>query len=318
MTAAPRFTDTVRQELARLPLGTNAEVAAELAAIVRLAGSVTLTGTSPRVRLEVTTTSGAVARRTHALLTRLFDVRCELRVRAPGGVRTRSTYAVRVADGARAVAERLGVLDDHGSLRPVEPPPDGAPATAWLRGAVLAATSISAPGRPPHLEIVASSRTLADQLARLLAGQTAAHASVAPLSRDPDRWRVTVKSGAVIGELLVRVGATNAFLVWDDRRLRRQLRSDANRLANADAANLRRRIDAATTQLRAVERAIERLGWDALDDDLRAAALARLANPEASLAELGALFDPPQSKTTVRRRLKRIVDLAARADTAEA
>jgi cell division protein WhiA len=313
MSGTPRFTDTVRQELASLPLGGDEVIVAELAAIMRLAGSVTLSAAAPRVRLEVETGSGAVARRAHALLTHAFGVRCELRVRAPGGVRTSSTYAVRVADGAVAVAERLGVLDAAGHLASPTPPAGAAVAAAWLRGAVLTATSISAPGRAPHLEIVTRGHALAELVAELLRGHVGARASVAALARDPERWRVTVKSGAAIGELLVLVGATNAFLTWDDRRLRRQLRNEANRLANADAANLRRSIDAATAQLRAVEHAIERLGWDALDDDLREAALARLANPEASLAELGALFEPPQQKTTVRRRLQRIVELAARA-----
>jgi cell division protein WhiA len=120
-----------------------------------------------------------------------------------------------------------------------------------------------------------------------------------------------VKSGATIGELLTTMGATGAFLAWDERRLRRQLRSDATRLANADAANLRRTIDAAAMQVRAVETVVAELGWEALDEPLRAVALARLANPEASLSELGELVDPPVAKSVVHRRLRRLEELAA-------
>jgi DNA-binding transcriptional regulator WhiA len=61
-----------------------------------------------------------------------------------------------------------------------------------------------------------------------------------------------------------------------------------------------------------VEAAIANVGWDALDDDLRGVALARLANPGASLAELGELVDPPVGKSAVHRRLKRLEALAAR------
>jgi cell division protein WhiA len=126
------------------------------------------------------------------------------------------------------------------------------------------------------------------------------------------RPRVVVKSGATIGELLTTMGATGAFLAWDERRLRRQLRSDATRLANADAANLRRTIEAAATQVRTVETVVAQVGWERLEEPLRAVALARLANPEASLSELGELIDPPVAKSVVHRRLKRLEDLADR------
>ena len=121
---------------------------------------------------------------------------------------------------------------------------------------------------------------------------------------------MVLKSGERIGALLVAVGASQAFLTWDERRLRRQLRNDANRLANADAANLRRSSDASAAQVAALEAAIAAAGWDALDDELRAIALARLANPEASLAELGQLVDPPVGKSAVHRRLARLQRLA--------
>jgi DNA-binding protein WhiA len=97
--------------------------------------------------------------------------------------------------------------------------------------------------------------------------------------------------------------------------LRHEVRSAATRLANADAANVRRTIDAASAQVADVERVIERLGWDALDEDLRGVALARLANPMASLAELGELCDPPLSKSAIHRRLQRLRTLAGGART---
>jgi cell division protein WhiA len=125
---------------------------------------------------------------------------------------------------------------------------------------------------------------------------------------------VICKSGATIGRLLLAVGAADAAAVWEERRTRRRLRNDANRLANADAANLRRTIDAAAAQVAAVERVVEELGWTALEEDLRAVALARLANPAASLSELGELVDPPIGKSAVHRRLRRLEALAPRRD----
>jgi cell division protein WhiA len=313
--AGASFTDAVRQELARCPIGEDDEVRAELAAILRLAGSLTLgggggEGSRSRRTLEVATMSGAVARRTFGLLQHRFGVRPELLVRAPAGVRRRSTYGVRVP-GAGPIARDLGVLDADG--RPLaDPPPhlEGGPRDAYLRGAVLAAGSLSAPGRPPHLEVAVRSRSYADGLAELIREAVGGTAT----ATGDERPRVVLKSGATIGELLAAVGAVDARTIWEDRRTRRRLRNDANRLANADAANLRRTIEAASAQVRAVERVVGARGWEALDDELRAVALARLANPAASLTELGELVDPPIGKSAVHRRLRRLEDLDPAAD----
>ena len=304
------FTDAVRQELARQPLPADVAARAELAALARIAGTVTVRGgvsAGDRIRIEIRTPSGAVARRAFALLQACYGVRGELVVYAPAGMRTTSAYAVRVGPQAHRVGRDLGLLDAQG--RPEDDPATTLPpqdAAAFVRGAFLAGGSLSAPGRPAHLEIAVSSSRLARQLADAMGSLLEGSVGVV----DGERARVVVKSGQAIGELLTAIGATGAFLAWDDRRLRRQLRSDATRLANADTANLRRTIEAAAAQVEAVERAVAAHGWDALDEQLRAVALARLANPAASLTELGQLLDPPVAKSAVHRRMRRLQQLA--------
>jgi cell division protein WhiA len=306
------FTEAVRQELSRTPIEGDAPPRAELSGIVRLAGSIAVRGGDDRgLRLEVATTSGAVARRTFGLLQHRYGVRPELLVRAPGGVRRRTVYGVHVGASARRIAEDLQVVDSSG--RPLDELPaglEGKVRLAYLRGAVLASATVSHPARAPHLEIAVASDRVAGELAELVRGVVGGTVSVV----EGPRRRVVIKSGERIGELLAALGATRAFLDWDDRRLRRQLRGEANRLANADGANLRRTIEASADQVRAVETTITALGWDRLDEELRVVALARLANPEASLAELGELVDPPVGKSAVHRRLRRLALLAARAE----
>ncbi len=306
-------TERVRQELSRLEVRGDAVGRAELAALLRFAGSLHLVGTGggvARLRMEIETMSGAVARRAFALLQATHEVRAELRVRAPGGMRRRSTYGVVVGeDVAAQVALDLALVDADG--RPTRRAPArtvaGPRGPAYVRGAFVAAGSVSAPGRPPHLEIGVRSADAAEQLRDLIGSMVDGHVAVGETDAG---HRVVLKSGEAVGELLAGLGATNAFLARDEQRLRRQLRNDAQRLANADAANLRRATAAATGQTRAVERAIEVLGWDDLDDDLRQVALARLANPSASLAEIGALCDPAVGKSAVHRRLQRLTSAA--------
>ncbi|MBW3662264.1 MAG: DNA-binding protein WhiA [Actinobacteria bacterium] len=309
--AGTSFTDRVRQELARIEPERACDQLAELAALLRLAGGLHLRGgdAGNSVALEVETTSGAVARRVYALLQR-YEVDTELRVRQPGGVRRRSTYVVAVTTGARAVATATGLLDGDG--RPGHDVSETllrgeCDRRAYARGALLAAASFSTPGRAPHLEIAVRDAAVAQRIAGLLTDLTAGNATV---NRTRRGHRVVLKSTEAIAHLLAATGAGDAYLAWEEHRLRRQLRAEATRLANADAANLQRAVAAASTQLRDVERAVAVLGWQGMSDGLRQVALARLANPSASLSELGELCDPPVDKSSVLRRLRRLSELA--------
>lgn len=317
MRPAGGFTDTVRQELASLEITDLASASAELAAIAALRGSVVVARTSDgRIagdagQLEITTVSGAVARRTHGLISRVLGWAPQLAVRTDSGMSRRTTYGIRCT--LTAPLRTLLGLDESLLGRGVE---DGATGqdhaihvgerTAWLRGAMLSAVWLSAPGRPPHLEVRVERPAVTAVLCAHLEEVIGVRAVVIA-GEHAREDRVVLKSGEAIGDLLVAVGASSAFLAWDERRLRRQLRSDANRLANADTANVRRSVRAADRQVRRIEAVVQRWGWEVLDEPDRQVALARIANPTASLAELGRLLDPPVSKATVARRLDRIM-----------
>jgi hypothetical protein len=121
--------------------------------------------------------------------------------------------------------------------------------------------------------------------------------------------RVVVRDGDAIGALLTHVGAHSSVLAWEERRMRREVRATANRLANFDDANLRRSARAAVAAGARVDRAMEILGNDAPGHLLDAGRL-RLMHPQASLEELGTLADPPLTKDAVAGRIRRLLALA--------
>ena len=100
-------------------------------------------------------------------------------------------------------------------------------------------------------------------------------------------------------------------LALEERQVLAETRSQANRLANADHANLVRTSRSARRQLEAVEwlRAHDELA--SLPDPLREAAELRLRHPTASLRELASRTDPASTKATVHRRLRLLEGLAA-------
>ena len=63
--------------------------------------------------------------------------------------------------------------------------------------------------------------------------------------------------GAWLTLWLTRMGAHQTLFQWEDRRMRKEVRATANRLANFDDANLRRSAQAAVAACARVERALE-------------------------------------------------------------
>ena len=99
------------------------------------------------------------------------------------------------------------------------------------------------------------------------------------------------------------------MLAWEERRIRREVRATANRLANFDDANLRR-------SARAAVAAAARVDPGAGDprrrrpDHLAIAGRLRLEHRQASLEELGALADPPMTKDAIAGRIRRLLAMA--------
>ena len=317
------FTSAVRLELASLPVPSEREARAELAGMLlvgvdgarigrmvrELAGL--RPGDLPLARLcddellRVDVPSSAVARRAMALVQRALGLRPRLTAISTTARRPHGP-AYRVTVPVSAVREREAGRGPRSTMRAAPDPAEDldTETASLLRGVVLLGGSFSSPDRPVHVELSGVPDGLAPlliaALEQLVPGCRAVH--------DGLRGRIVVKSGATTADLLAALGATRAFLTFDDRRLRRQLRGEANRLANADAANLARVARSAGGQVDAIERAVAREGWDVFERDLRDVALARLANPSASVSELAELLAVPRA--TLHRRLARIEEVA--------
>src|SRR5262249_54016351 len=115
------------------------------------------------------------------------------------------------------------------------------------------------------------------------------------------------KGTEAIADVLVPSGAVDLVLALEEQAVLAATRADANRLANADHANLVRTSRAAHAQLEA----LQRLDVDALPDELREIALLRLRHPTASTAELARRCKPGLSKASAYRRLRRLQELSS-------
>jgi DNA-binding protein WhiA len=109
-----------------------------------------------------------------------------------------------------------------------------------------------------------------------------------------------------IGALLALAGANDTALRFEEHAVVAATRAGANRLANADEANLVRTARAAHRQLEA----IRALDLGDLPPHLAEIAELRLRYPSASLRELAGKARPPVTKAAAHRRLQAVVRLA--------
>jgi len=306
------MTSLVKDELSRVSVLKPCCRKAEVSTLLRFAGGLHLA--AGRIVVEAELDTGAAARRLRKELAEVFGHASELLVLAPGGLRKGNRYLVRVEKDGESLARQTGLVDSHG--RPVRGLPRQVVAgttcdceAAW-RGAFLAHGSLTEPGRSMSLEVTCSGPEVA--LAMVGAARRLKITAKAREVRGVDR--VVVKDGDAISALLTRLGAHDSVLAWEERRMRREVRATANRLANFDDANLRRSARAAVAAGARVERALEILGEEA-PAHLIVAGQLRIKHRQASLEELGQLADPPLTKDAIAGRIRRLLALADRRAT---
>jgi hypothetical protein len=175
----------------------------------------------------------------------------------------------------------------------------------------LARGSLSLGATRSHLEFVVDPRDASELARRLdLLGLPAA------VRVRRGRGVVTWKSGDRVAAFLRAIGAGPSLLELEARRVARTLRGDLNRLLNAEAANLERAVGASARQLQAIASLAADGRLAAEREAVQAAAGARRAIPDGTLAELAAELGVTRS--SVQRALERIERLARHPSVADA
>jgi hypothetical protein len=302
--------EDVREELARIAPARPCDRLAELSALFHVAGSLHLHGRGGW-SLHLDLGSGAAARRAFRLL-RDERIRSEVRTyrRRAFDRATRYQLHVEGSEDALDAFVAAGVLDRRHA--PLARPPRRVVARvccrgAYLRGAFLGGGSLSAQ-RSPHLEL----RTATLESAEFLAG-VADDAGIRLFTADrPTHAVAYAKSWDAIESVLALAGAAESVLALEERSVVAATSERANRLANADHANLVRTSRAARLQLEAVATLAADRRLETLPQPLREAADLRRRHPSDSLRELATRADPPASKAAMHRRLRRLEELAER------
>lgn len=177
---------------------------------------------------------------------------------------------------------------------------------AFIRGAFMAAGSISNPNKAYHFEIVCHTIDQAVQLEGLLRDFD----TDAKIVERKGHYVVYIKEGAHIVDCLNIMEAYVSLMKLENVRILKEMRNSVNRKVNCETANISKTVNAAVKQIEDIELIRKMRGLDDLPPQLREMALLRLEYPEAPLKELGGYLDPPVGKSGVNHRLRKLSAIA--------
>jgi DNA-binding protein WhiA len=302
------FSTKTKDELARFEEKKTCCRLAETAALVRMSGVLHITS-GRQYTINVTTENAPVARRLYHLVKKELDLPAGIVVRRKMRLKKNNSYLVRIYPRNTADLKRLGLLSDSGELQTGIAPTltrKRCDKKSYLRGAFLAAGSVSNPEGDYHLEIISADLPLAEDIRALLLR----FGFRAKISERKQMHVIYLKESDQITGFLALVGAHQALFAFENARILKEIRNNANRVTNCETANLDKMVDAAVRQAENIRYIAARVGFDYLPPSLREVASLRLAYPESSLAELSSMLVPPLGKSGVNHRLRRIDEIA--------
>ncbi|MBP3087666.1 DNA-binding protein WhiA [Corynebacterium sp. sy017] len=301
------LTTEAKEELTKVRVSRTSAKIAEIAAIIRFAGTVDVM--AGKVVIDIELDNQLVAKRVSQELHDVFASDVYFMDLGLSSSRKTHKHLLRISEEADVLMRRVGLVTRSGH-KVIGLPPQIITGTiedaeaAW-RGAFLASGHLSDPGRSSGLEVACPCQEAS--LALVGCARRLGLSAKAKETRGVEK--VSLRDGEAVGALLSRMGAHATRLRWDKSRLKHESRPSGNRLANFDDANLRRSARAAVTAAARVERAMTILGDDVPDHLVEAGQL-RVQHRQASLEELGRLADPQMTKDAVAGRIRRLLSMA--------
>ena len=303
------FSSSVKDELSRQMPGARHCQIAETAAILSLCGRVKISA-SDHFWIEIHTENVAVARKYFTLLKKTFNIRTDVSIRSginPGRSRT-YIVAVREHEEALKVLQAVKLINSQGeigenlSLIRNVVLQNACCRRAFIRGAFLAAGSISAPEKFYHFEFVCPTEPKAEQLKNIIATFDI-EAKIVPRKK---YYVVYIKEGSQIVDILNVMEAPVSLMELENIRIVKEMRGSVNRQVNCETANINKTVSAAVKQIEDIRFIQSVAGLSGLPESLQEMARIRLERPEATLKELGEALEPPVGKSGVNHRLRKL------------
>ena len=303
------FSSKVKEELSKECNSPRHCCIAETAAIISMCGKV-IFDEKDHVRIEIHTENVTVARKYFTLLKKTFNINTDISIRHSSSLNKNRSYVLSVNDDETArkilmtcrLMKPFGVIEEDFSISDSLIIQRECCKRAFIRGAFLAAGSVSDPVKTYHFEIVCLSEAKAKQLQMIMETFNIN----ARVIKRRKYFVVYVKDSSQVVDLLNIMGAYNALMDMENVRIVKDMRNNVNRKVNCETANINKTVSAAVKQIEDIRFIQMSSAFDELPESLQEMAELRVRYPEATLAELGQLLDTPVGKSGVNHRLKKI------------
>lgn len=306
------FSGKVKEELSRQWNEARHCQIAEVSAIISMCGKVSI-DSRERYSLKVRTENISVARKYFTLLKKTFNINTETFVstnRSKGN--TSYTVIVKNHEDTVRVLQEAELMDSQGeiiqefSIEKNEVVRRSCCKRAYLRGAFLAAGSVSNPEKSYHIEVVCAVRGKAKQIQMVINS----FGLDAKVILRKNSYIVYLKEGSQIVDLLNIMEAPVALMDMENVRILKEMRNSVNRKVNCETANINKTVSAAVKQAEDIDYIQNTIGLKKLPEGLQEIAELRLTYPNASLKELGDLLTEPIGKSGVNHRLRKLSEIA--------
>ena len=306
------FSGKIKEELARHWSEARHCQIAEIAAIVSMCGRVCISSRE-EYSIKVRTENLSVARKCFTLLQKTFNIKAEILVlRNKNKENVSYTVFVKRHEDAVKVLQASKLMDEDGEISEefsvvknliIQ---HSCCKRAFIRGAFLAAGSMSNPEKSYHIEIVCAAEKKAEQLKDII-NRFGLDAKVIVRKKS---YVVYVKEGSQIVDLLSVMEAPVALMEMENIRILKEMRNSVNRKVNCETANINKTVSAAVKQADDIRYIRDTIGLGALPEGLQEIAGLRLEYPNATLKELGDLLLVPLGKSGVNHRLRKLSEIA--------
>lgn len=217
----------------------------------------------------------------------------------------RKAYSISISDD---IAEKAGVyFSDDGEIALDEDVcAEDSSRRAFLRGAFVISGTISDPKKGYDCELLTYNENMAYFATELLE-----EFGIKANTVKRNNFYVTyLKDGSSVSDFLNIVGAHKLMMDFMVTQIEKDFNNRANRTSICKAANLDKTIAASAEQCKAILNLQKLPVWQTLDEDTKTLAMLRLENVDMPLSELGRKMSPQMSKSSVNRRMKKLIDLA--------
>lgn len=303
------FSSEVKNELARNIDDNACCRIAELAALMRMGGTISI-GNKMALGINFTTENAAIARKTLTLLKESFQLKTEVTVSRARRLKKNNSYLIRVVPSADVAelltklgimqGESLNVASDSGILR------RSCCRQAYLRGAFLGGGSVNRPEGDYHMELVTGSY----QFATTLSNVCKKFDLPVGLTDRKNDYVLYLKDGDSIADFLGIIGVEENLTAFESARNLKEVRNQVNRLVNCETANLQKTVNAACRQVECIKTIQAKIGLENLPDNLKEIAKMRLVHAEATLQELVVLMGNTVGKSGINHRLRKLEQIA--------